>query len=304
MVILLLILFLVASPVFAQDNEKKHFLIDFPVYPQTRLTLITDRIEKRDINLGNSASFLFKNVKYEYYFEPKIRVLSESVNLVFAGGLGESFSQRILRSEQSVSFETEGSIWLIDIGIDGDFYRERVFGAIKGVKYDSDFYRKSQSIIGWAGLKVGDFSDDFVSFKFGKGFAKSQAFERFRISNVDTSYFDLYRYNFWIDSGRIEVGLRQKRFRESIRITSNIFWYRPKTSDDSMLGFNHFNEYIFDGTLEVTPFLRADNFRLAIKGSKFFGSNDGLIFRSRYPDFDSMQGSRFPSLQIILRLVL
>lgn len=304
MVALLLVLFLVvSSPVFAKDSKEKHFLIDFPVYPQTRSTLSTNRVAERNVNLVSApGSPLAKDLKFDYYFEPKIRILARNINFVFAGGVGESFSHGIPRSEQSVNFETEGAIWLINIGVDGSFYRERALGVIKGLRYDSDFYRKSQGVVSWFGLKAGSFSDDFISVKIGKGFVNAQGFKGFRISDIDTSYFDLYRYNFGVDSVRIEIGLRQSRFHESIRVTGNIYQRRSTPNDNAAPPqFNEFREYIFDTVFEVTPFLRADNFRLALKGNKFFGNSDSLIFRSRYPDFDHA-GSKFPSLQIVLRL--
>lgn len=293
LVSVLLVLWLWPSLSAAQTQDNKvvkvtkpvtlTIVLDIPLSP-LRKTVRVERIRTRDIHLGTVLYPWEDNVSFGPLPTPQLSIYSKNFVFKVGGGIQNSYGDKITRRNKQTEFLAEGSIWKFLVGVEGFFEQEKSLLALSGFQFDSDFQRRSYGGRSLAGLKYGNYRGHFVSVKYGKGYVWTEGLHFLDPSNLNIGPLLLYQEEFDTDTLIFEGRFRTVRFSPDFKLEKNKYERLVYSTDVRRFGLNTFDETRIQVNLEVIPVVRHDNFRFMVRGSKYFGDRDGLMFRNDQPE--------------------
>lgn len=272
-------------------KKSNHLIVlDIPVM-STRRTVDVNRILDSSIYLGTVLSPWEAEVSF-LSFAPEFSYFSRNIHLGVSGGTSEAKDAGITRKVKFSEGRIEGSLWLFLVGGDVFEEKEENLNMSTGPQFTSNFSRKSSGSRGWAGIKLGDFKTNFIALRYGRGHAKTKGVNTYSSPTLsDLEAISLYDEKFKNKTFSAEIKISYKRMTGGVLVERGSYGRVLHSPDPLLYGWNDFSEHKVVSTFEFIPLPRKDFARLLVKGTKFSGNRDTLLFRNQSPE-----------LQILLRL--
>jgi hypothetical protein len=273
-------------------ESKLKISIDVPFFPFWD-TVKVDRIKNRTIQFGGSATPWKSTAMFSGLTVPRVIFTESDVRIVFEGGIMKTHDENTSRTMGQVHAVIEGAIWFVLVGSDGFFGQEQIPKITRGMNFETDFLRRSSGGQGWFGMKFGDFNQDFVVVRYGRGYVWTKGETHFIIPDIDNSdWLPLYLEQFRTVSLSAEGTARARRISQSVRLDAVEYERVIPSPDPVRFGENHIRDMWLRTETEVIPFSRLRSLRGVVVLTKDFRNQNRLMFLNDYS-----------SVQVFLRIL-
>lgn len=267
-------------------------VLDIPLMPKRR-TVSIKRIKENNVFIGSAISPWEEEAEF-YSITPEFGYFSKNIHFGISGGVSRNRSEDIQRKVTFVDANFESSLWVVLAGLDGFQENEKIPGAITGLQFRSSFTRTSIGGRGWLGLKLGNFSSNFVAVRYGRGYIKADGENSYLSSSMSgLEPVPIYSEEFLTESISVESKISSRRITGALYAEKNAYIRMIYSPDPLQYGWNDFNDLRVEGTIEFIPLLRKDFLRVLVRGTRYLESRDGLLFRNQPPELQVFLRIRF-----------
>jgi len=271
--------------------SKRIVFLDVPV-TSLRKTVDIRRIKNGNLQLGTVLEPWEDKISFGPFSNLALGAYLGGTSVVLGGGFGKNTTEDTIRRTRGAKLEIDQSVWMVLFGTEGFIEQEKVSEISDTTGLSVNFARLSYGGKGWIGFKIGQFKDDFLAIKLGKGYVATEGERLYKSSSLlETVPFTIYFEDFDIESVSAEGRWRWDRF--SLGTRADYDWYERRliSPDPYRYGKNKFEDFAIKGTLEIVPVLKFQTIRFLVRGQKSFFERSGLLFRNEDPN-----------LQFILRI--
>jgi len=264
-----------------QKKSSFRLAFDFPLIPE-RIIANMDNIKEQPF--GRSVQPVVGSFERRYSLIPRLNAFSKNFNFHLGVDRFVIRDDGMVRENMQADAHLEGSLWLVLIGVGGRYFQENIPNVLSGEEYHVDFDRQSYGGRVWAGLKMGGFHTTFIAVRAGKGRLWTEGNETYS-SMLDEDFkillfSDQFDVSFQSLEGRVALPYLAPFFLAE----KNVF---KKLEESGLFGLedDSFENVKMVWGAELMPAGKGGVFRIVVRKTNYFGSDNDLYFGNRQPEW-------------------